>query len=103
MTGRWDGSTFTVTGAIPAALYDAMAPEEPTGPEAGARPTTRHELDDIADGARRATSRARRVPSPTDGHVLVDVTYDDGSLQAWADEEYGTNVVIVVPALVDGP
>ena len=30
------------------------------------------------------------------------MTYDDGSLQAWADEEYGTNVVIVVPGLVDG-
>ena len=43
VTGRWDGTTFTVTDAIPAALYDAMAPEEPTVPpeRAYARPSSR--------------------------------------------------------------
>ena len=37
----------------------------------------------------------------TNGHVLVDVTYDDGSLQAWADEHYGAGVVLITSALVD--
>jgi hypothetical protein len=35
-----------------------------------------------------------------DGHVLVDVVHDDGSLQAWCDEEYGEGVVLVTSALV---
>ncbi len=33
--------------------------------------------------------------------MLVDVVYDDGSLQAWADDAYGADVVIVRPALLD--
>jgi hypothetical protein len=37
----------------------------------------------------------------TDGHVLADVYYDDGSLQEWADATYGARVVVVTPALVD--
>jgi hypothetical protein len=37
----------------------------------------------------------------TDGHVLVDVYYDDGTLQDWADTTYGAGVVLVSPALLD--
>jgi hypothetical protein len=33
--------------------------------------------------------------------VLVDVYYDDGTLQTWADATYGTGVVLVSAALVD--
>ncbi len=44
---------------------------------------------------------AEYVVSVADGHVLVDVVYDDGSLQAWADQTYGSDVVIVTGALVD--
>lgn len=33
--------------------------------------------------------------------VDVWVTYDDGSIQAWADQEYGQDVVLVTSALVD--
>ena len=29
----------------------------------------------------------------TNGHVLADVYYDDGTLQDWADETYGARVV----------
>ena len=32
--------------------------------------------------------------------VLVDVTYDDGSLQDWADTTYGDGVVVVHSMLV---
>jgi hypothetical protein len=35
------------------------------------------------------------------GHVLVDVHYDDGTLQEWADATYGAGVVLVSSALVD--
>ena len=37
----------------------------------------------------------------SEGHVLVDVYYDDGSLQEWADATYGAGVVLVSAALVD--
>ena len=37
----------------------------------------------------------------TEGHVLVDAYYDDGTLQAWADDTYGADVVLVTSALVD--
>ena len=37
----------------------------------------------------------------SDGHVLADVYYDDGTLQDWADETYGAGVVLVSAALVD--
>ena len=37
----------------------------------------------------------------SDGHVLVDVYYDDGTLQDWADHTYGDGVVLVSAALVD--
>ena len=52
VTGRFDGSTFTVTGAIPAALYDTVAP----GAVAGARPGESHR--------RRARERRARAAGP---------------------------------------
>ena len=99
VTGTWDGSTFGYQDAVPAALYDAMPTEEVRLP-APAVEHTQAELEDIAaevgdlPGAQGAYADA--------GHVLVDVVYDDGSLQAWADAAYGTDVVIVRPALIDG-
>lgn len=98
VTGTWDGEVFGVTEAIPAALYDPMMPT-PKEPPAPAKDYTDGELQAIATevgdlpGAQGAYG--------ADGHVLVDVTYDDGSIQAWADEEYGASVVLVHPALVD--
>jgi hypothetical protein len=100
LTGAWDGSTFTVETAIPAALYDAMAPEEPTVPEPG-RAYEQAELEEMATTIRQDLPGAQGAFADQ-GHVFVDVIYDDGSLQAWADEEYGTDVVIVIPALLDG-
>ena len=99
VTGTWDGSTFGYRDAVPAALYDAMPTEEVRLP-APAVEHTRAELEDIAaqvgdlPGAQGAYADA--------GHVLVDVIYDDGSLQAWVDDTYGQDVVIVRSALIDG-
>ena len=98
VTGTFDGTTFTVTDAIPAALYDPAMTEEPTYPSPG-KAYTDTELEDIA-GTVGADLPGALGAYGADGHVLVDVTYDDGSLQEWADEEYGENVVIVTSALV---
>jgi hypothetical protein len=36
-----------------------------------------------------------------DGQVDLAVTYDDGSIQAWLDQEYGVGTVVVTSELVD--
>ena len=98
VAGTWDGTTFTYRDAVPAALYDPMPAEQVTHP-APAVEHTQAELEGIAEevgdlpGAQGAYADA--------GHVLVDVVYDDGSLQAWVDDTYGKDVVIVRPALLD--
>ncbi|MGB0102404.1 MAG: hypothetical protein WBP61_19150 [Nocardioides sp.] len=99
VTGTWDGTTMSVESAVPAPLYDAMAEEPPALPTPAVEHTPA-ELDEIADevvsdlpGAQGASTR--------DGHVQVDVTYDDGSLQAWVDETYGDDVVVVTSMLQD--
>jgi hypothetical protein len=100
VTGTWDGAALTLKRAIPAALYDGMAIEEPTVPEP-TRSYGQAELDDIASQLGEELPGAQGAFADR-GHVFVDVIYDDGSLQAWSDEEYGKDVVIVVSALVDG-
>jgi hypothetical protein len=98
VSGRFDGTTFTVTDAVPAALYDAMVPEpEPTPAPAVAM--TEGQLRSIAERLGGELAGAQGAYA-ADGHVFVDVAYDDGSLQAWADEAYGANVVVVRSALV---
>ena len=75
----------------------------PRRPRLRRRTIRRAELEQIA------TELAGRSPAVlgayggegSDGHVLVDVYYDDGSLQEWADATYGAVVVLVSSALVD--
>jgi hypothetical protein len=96
--GTWDGTSFTLSEAVPGALYDPMVPAPSTTPTPG-RAYADAELEamseDLGDlpGAQGAYAQ--------DGHVLVDVLYDDGSIQDWADDAYGDDVVLVTSALVD--
>jgi hypothetical protein len=99
VTGQWDGTTFTYESAVPAALYDAMAEEPPTYP-APAFVLSEGELEATAAKLGRELPGAQGAYAQ-DGHVLVDVTYDDGSLQDWVDQTYGDDVVIVTSMLVD--
>lgn len=98
VTGTFDGTTFTVTGTIPAALYDAAATTSPVVPEPAVE-LGEDELAAIAERLGRDLPGAQGAYA-ADGHVFVDVTFDDGSLQAWADEEIGDGVVVVNSALV---
>lgn len=95
LTGTWDGTVFTVTDAVPAALFDPPAPEpEPdTAPGPGG-------FDE-----ERLHRELRELPGylggyAQDGRMLIDVVHDDGSIQAWVDQEYGDGVVVVTSALV---
>lgn len=101
LTGTWDGAALTVRTAIPAALHDAPSAEP-------ADPLVTSGTD--SDGSPRLAGIAREVGAQLPGvlasyvagsHVAVDVVYDDGSLQDWADTAYGEGVVVLAPALVD--
>lgn len=98
VSGTWDGTTFGYESAVPGALYDPMVEPSTPYPE----PSVEHspaELQDIAEevgdlpGAQGAYADG--------GRVLVDVVYDDGSLQDWVDETYGVGVVVVSSMLVN--
>jgi len=100
LTGSWDGRVLTVQTAVPEALYDG-APEDRgdlPDPERDLSPT---ELDALA--AELGDSLPGALSSYVDdaGRARVDVVYDDGSLQAWADATYGRGVVVVTSMLVD--
>jgi hypothetical protein len=102
VTGTWDGTSMTATEAIPGALYDpAMSSPTPTPPAATAY--SNPVLEEISEQLRDQLPGylGSYGGEGTDGHVLADVLYDDGSLQAWADTTYGENVVVVSSALVD--
>jgi hypothetical protein len=99
VAGTWDGATFTFESAVPAALYDP-AVEEPAAHPTPTVAHSRQELEAIAEEVGRDLPGAHGAYAQ-DGHVLVDVTYDDGALQAWVDQEYGEGVVAVAPMLVD--
>jgi hypothetical protein len=98
VSGRWDGRTLTLVGAVPAALYDPEAPSPSQTPTPAVDLSDR-ELAAIAEEVGGGLPGAQGAYA-MDGHVLVDVVHDDGSLQAWCDEEYGEGVVLVTSALV---
>ncbi|MDO9495487.1 MAG: hypothetical protein Q7J48_07280 [Nocardioides sp.] len=98
VTGTWDGTSFTLVEAIPGALYDPMF-EEPAPLPEPAEDYTPAELETIAEDV--GSLPGAQGAYADDGHVLVDVLYDDGSFQDWADDEYGDHVVAVSSALVD--
>ena len=98
VTGTYDGSTFTATKSVP----PSKAPSD-DATHAAPPPLRQYSESDILDIADDVSS----LPGVTgvvplkDGQVLVDVVYDDGTLQAWTDATYGENVVVVSSALVD--
>jgi hypothetical protein len=100
VTGTWDGTSFTVSEAIPGALYDPMPEEPPAYPEPS-RDYDEGRLGEIAEELTGVPGVLGAYGDPETGHVLVDVVYDDGSYQDYADATYGDGVVVVTGALVD--
>ncbi|MFK3678935.1 hypothetical protein ACI2IP_14485 [Microbacterium sp. NPDC090218] len=94
----YDGERLTSTDApIMLALYDPVAPEDPTGGVEGTTPDD--ELAGIQDDiAGRLGADALTVGTDR-GYVWLHVVWDDGTIQDAADAEYGDDVVIVTSAL----
>lgn len=97
VTGTFDGLTLTVTGSVPLALYDTVAPPSP-------RPVAPPTLSE--EGWAAVENRARELPGvltvgrqDADGPVYVTVVHDDGSLQASAAATFGPGAVLVTSAL----
>ncbi|MBZ5737582.1 hypothetical protein [Nocardioides mangrovi] len=98
VTGTWDGETFTVESAVPAAGYDPAPLASPAYPV----PAQHHTAVELAAIAREVTDLPGADGSEVHGqNVVVTVVYDDGSLQRWADREWGDGTVVVTPLLVD--
>jgi hypothetical protein len=97
VTGTFDGTTMTVTGSVPLALYDVAAQPSP-------RPVAPPDLTDA--GWARVEAGVRLLPGlltsareGDTGPVLADVVHDDGTLQDWADASFGPGAVRVTSAL----
>ncbi len=97
LAGTFDGTTLSVTGAIPAALYDAAAPQ------AAPMPAPVPADIDLTAVTREVQQLPGLLGATTDqesGTVEAEVVFDDGSLQQWADQSFGEGVVTVTGALV---
>ncbi|MGA7147774.1 MAG: hypothetical protein WBX17_04695, partial [Microbacterium sp.] len=96
--GTYDGEAFSVTQPpLMLALYDPMMIDDPTGGEPGAGDEAtlleiQEELPDILGEAYLGSY-------PDNGRLRVDVVWDDGTWQDAADDDYGDDVVIIIPAL----
>ena len=95
LTGTWDGRALAVDTSVPATLHTTL-PEVPVERTPGTR--------DVPSD-RVARELLERVPGALASYVvgdrvLVEVVYDDGSLQDWVDATYDEPVDLR-PALVD--
>lgn len=100
--GEWDGETFTVTGdPVLAALHDPMVdptvpdPWDPTLPPG---PLPEAEAQQIQDELAEALP-GFLASADVNGRIVAEVMFDDGTIQAAADERYGEDAVVVVSSL----
>jgi hypothetical protein len=98
--GTYDGSSFAVTAdPVMLALYDPMAPADPTGGEPGT--ASEAELTEMQDALPALIGDGLLASYPENGWLWVDVVWDDGTLQDAADETYGEGAVVIRSALRD--
>jgi hypothetical protein len=101
LTGGWDGTTFDVTSSIMLALYDPMPFVDPLLDPENAGDSTQADLERIQAELHESAPFVVLSSWIENGYVFANVIYDDGSLQAWADERYLPDVVAIRPALRD--
>lgn len=100
--GDWDGTTFTVTREpILAALYDPMV--DPSMPNPWDETLPEGPLPE-SEAQRVQAELSDAVPdmlttSYVNGRVVLEVLFDDGTLQSAVDERYGDDAVVVISSL----
>ncbi len=99
--GGWDGVELTVTGGISLALYDPMPFIDPLLDPENAGDSTEADLTRIQDGLTASAPFEILMAWQENGYLFVQVVYDDGSIQAWADETYLPDTVAIRSALRD--
>jgi hypothetical protein len=100
VTGTWDGSLLTATSSIMLALYDPMVMADPLVDPANAGDSTDAELTHVHDQLTADAPFEILAMTPQNGYLFVQVVYDDGSIQAWADATFLPDVVAVRSSLV---
>ncbi|WP_091036929.1 hypothetical protein [Microbacterium oxydans] len=94
----YDGERLARTDApIMLALYDTVAPEDPTGGVEGS--TAEDELTRVQDDISARLGADALTVGPDRGYVWLQVVWDDGTIQDAVDAEYGADVVVVTSAL----
>lgn len=97
LQGTYDGSAFSATQPpVMLALFDP-APSTDINFEPGDTPEA--QLIEIQDDLADRLGPDFLGSSIDQGHVWVDVVWDDGTWQSAADDDFGTSVVIVRSAL----
>ncbi len=101
--GTWDGETFHLTEA---AAAPAEWPEPPADPRLDPDNAGAAGPDTPESGAYELQEEVfyhldGLSGSSENGYVWVTVVYDDGSIQRYADDKYGADMVAVVSALRD--
>lgn len=97
VTGTFDGLTLTVSGAVPLALYDAVAlpSPRPMAPPA----LSPDQWAQVEAGVRLLPGLLTSTREDDTGPVHADVVHDDGTLQSWADASFGVGAVRVTSML----
>ena len=94
----YDGERLTRTDPpIMLALFDTVAPEDPTGGIEGSTPDD--ELTRVRDDISARLGADALSVGTERGYVWVQVVWDDGTLQDAVDAEYGEDVAVVTSAL----
>lgn len=99
--GTWDGTLFTATESIMLALYDPMPFIDPLLDPENAGDAPEAELTRIQDELTGSAPFSILSIGQMNGYLFVDVIYDDGSIQAWADQRYLPDTVAIRGALRD--
>lgn len=100
MTGTWDGVQFTQTKEpIPLSLYEPPPPAGPALWEATPGSGSEAQLELIRDEIFSSRDSSILGSWTTNGYLILNVFYDDGTLQNELDVKYGPKLVLVDSAL----
>ena len=97
--GDWDGQRLAVTDSVMLALYDPIKIDDPFTEPANAGSSSETELAAIEASVPSEAPVEVLGTWIDNGYVFAQVVFDDGSIQEWADTQFGVDVVQIRSAL----